>query len=444
MTLSGPAGGVPPRGEDGSLRRILRDLLRPTDLKKAVSAYLGGNLVSTASRAISGLLVARLAGPGYMGLFLGLSVAIPYARLLHLGVQNGTGRELPMLLGAGRREEALGVLSATWWWVTRTSALLVLAFAAAGAALGLAGRGDTAVAFAAYAVIIPLTFMNETLEITYRTANDFIRLSRIRILDAVFALASVALLLLHPWWGLLGRAILLLLLHHTLLRLWCSLPVRGRWDRPHFLQVVKIGLPMFAVGYLLGIFNVLDRTLILKFLGTDALGLYTPALMVSMAVLVLPTSIAQVFYPRMCLEYGRTGSGRPLLRLALVPQGLLAVGLLPLFAAGWFLMDPFVRWMLPQYVGGIPAAQWMLVFIYFQCLTIPHLLFNVFHRMAALAILTVSSLAVGGGASWLFLGLGLGLQGVPMGCALGALWYSLAGTAWTTHMALKSPAGPAL
>jgi hypothetical protein len=64
--------------------------------------------------------------------------------------------------------------------------------------------------------------------------------------------------------------------------------------------------------------------------------------------------------------------------------------------------------------------------------------------MAALAILTVSSLAVGGGASWLFLGLGLGLQGVPMGCALGALWYSLAGTAWTTHMALKSPAGPAL
>jgi hypothetical protein len=42
--------------------------------------------------------------------------------------------------------------------------------------------------------------------------------------------------------------------------------------------------------------------------------------------------------------------------------------LLPVFGIGWFLIGPFIRLILPNFVEGIPAAQWMFVAMYFWCL----------------------------------------------------------------------------
>ena len=189
----------------------------------------------------------------------------------------------------------------------------------------------------------------------------------------------------------------------------------------------------------LGIFNVLDRTLILKFLGSDSLGLYTPAIQLSTAILILPNSINQILYPRMCRKYGETNSPRSLWKLTFVPQALLSIGLIPCFALGWWLVGPFVKLVLPAFEEGIPAARWAMVFLYLRCLSTPQLLFNVLNRMLPLAAITVTACLIAAGGTWIFLDSGFGLEGFPMGCAVGALWWIGSGSAWSAWAILKTP-----
>jgi hypothetical protein len=57
-----------------------------------------------------------------------------------------------------------------------------------------------------------------------------------------------------------------------------------------------------------------------------------------------------------------------MMKLVMVPIKYLALGLIPVFAIAIYLVDPFIRIVLPNYVDGIATAQWAVVAVYFRCL----------------------------------------------------------------------------
>lgn len=430
LTLAGEAA-PPPLEPGGGWSRLRAEAggLAKSSLVRTIAAFFGSNVVALVVRVVSGLLVTRWAGPQNMGYVLAVSAVLPYAKLVRLGVLHGTARQLPLLLGRGEREHALRVANAGWWWTRLSSRLLGVGCAAVGTWLLLTGQVQLGVAWLLYAVLAPVQQLGEFVQATYRTSGDFLKLSRIRILEALLAVATVGLLLVSPWWGLLARLFVLGASEYLLLRLWQPLPLASRLDGAGLRESVRIGLPMFVVAYIQGILNNIDRTLMLVLVGSSALGMYAPALQISIAAMVLPQSIQQVLYPRMCKIYGRTGTPRSLAKMAFGPATLLAFALLPVFAAGWWLVDPFIRTVLPRFVDGISAAQWMLVLLYFRSLGTPRIVFNVVNRQDLLAGITIAAIAVSGAAAWLLVRHSdLGLAAVPAGCAVGAFAYNLAGS----------------
>ena len=397
-------------------------------LVRDIGHYFGGNMAAMAVQAVSGLLVARWAGPENMGYFNTASLLLAYAPFLLLGVNNALNRDLPLLIGQGRRAEAQALADMAWWWLRLIGLCAFVVTAAAGAWMWSSGGRRLGEAWLAFALIVPLTFLSQTIEVTYRTSSAFVQLSRIRVVNAIAAILTAGVILMNRWWGLLGRAVVLQLVYSCLLLRKRPIVANARYDGELLARSVRLGFPIFLVGFLFSAFAVLDRTLILRYLGSREMGLYTPAIQVFSGLAILPASINQVLYPRMCELYGRSRSPRSLAGLAFGPVVVLSIVLLPLFALGWWVTGPFVHLLLPKYAEGIGAARWAVVTSYFCCLSSPQNVFPTLDRLGWFVI----SILVGAGTTWALtvwlLRLGWGLSAVGGGMAGGMAAVVLAST----------------
>ena len=79
------------------------------------------------------------------------------------------------------------------------------------------------------------------------------------------------------------------------------------------------------------------------------------------ALEVVPAALAQVLYPRMAQEYGAGRDTRHLVRISVKPMLATSAGLAVVAAVGWFAVEPAVQFLIPEYVGAVPAMQWALL-----------------------------------------------------------------------------------
>jgi O-antigen/teichoic acid export membrane protein len=102
----------------------------------------------------------------------------------------------------------------------------------------------------------------------------------------------------------------------------------------------------------------LDRVIILKFLGTQALGLYGLAVMAVGFLLTMPDAIAYVLYPRLLRRF-RQGGDQPAAIQDMVHRAMRALSLIvpALCALGYLAADDVVAWLLPRFAEGVPALR---------------------------------------------------------------------------------------
>jgi O-antigen/teichoic acid export membrane protein len=113
-------------------------------------------------------------------------------------------------------------------------------------------------------------------------------------------------------------------------------------------------------GLVFAILTTADRWLVLALLGAASLGEYTLASLLSSGMLLASMVVAQQFYPRMAMRFGRSGSGG-LLRMAFLQGGavlllLVPVGLSLAVAGPWAI----TTW-LPAYAPAIPALLMLML-----------------------------------------------------------------------------------
>lgn len=360
-------------------------------MKKRIAAFSAANLTGALLGMLGMLWASNLAGPRLMGIFNTLQLLLVYAPVLALGVFNGLNRELPYSIGQRRHEDADRLASAALYvcGVVCAIAFVGIAATAAGAWHRLDGNWVLGLCF--YALVVPLGLYRAYLEVTYRTTHDFAWLSAANVIMAATGLLLVGLMYLQAWGGMLARALVTAALGAYLL--WRRRPFRvpPAWDAAALRRLLATGLPIFAVGYLYLLFTNVDRLLILNGLGQEALGAYTPALLIVQGMAILPTSVAQVLYPRAAEQYGREGSVRNLGRLLFLPIAPLLLLQLPIVLAAWHFMDVLVLRFMPKFVPGIEAARWALLAGLALSLTFPSILFNVArHQRLYAAIILVS------------------------------------------------------
>jgi O-antigen/teichoic acid export membrane protein len=344
-----------------------------------VLPVLTSSYLATFLAVVRGILVPRMLGPTLQGVINAVNVIIGYAAFSHLGFVHGLNKEMPRLLGRGEEEEADRLKDVA------VSAIMILATAAglAVAGYGLICRGSlgaptvtglvvsTGLIIAAQAVLLYQSLL--------RTHKQF-RL--IGIIGAVSALLDFALVVGLTWWagqlrqgwcvygtllGLLTKNLVVWIIYARATRYGFRLHLDWRRLRHLFLT----GLPITALTFAEQFVRTADRLVILKLLGTPALGLYGAGAMAAGLVYNVPRQVGWVLFPHF-LE----ASGRPNHRHELYDQMLrftlfLSAAVPALTGAVYVFTPAFLQLVLPKFVEGIDAARGQLAAVAILGLMVP-------------------------------------------------------------------------
>ena len=356
---------------------------------------VGGNTLSTIIRIVGGTLQARLVEPSVLGLFTGIGLVLGYVPFLQLGINNGLNRELPYYIGKGDRDRVNELAAAAQAWSILIGVLAAIALLIFAGWQLFHGHLWKAAGWASYAVLAFLFFYSTSyLQITYRTAHDFARLAMINVIQAAVGLVLLVLVVLLNFYGLCLRALFSTIVGAALFYYWRPVRVGPRWNLSHLKHLFFVGAPIFVVGRIYILWNVVDRTLVLYYTGTHGMGLYSIVIMVTTAVELLPSALSQVIYPRMSEHYGRGGTLEELVRSAVKPMLLCVLVMGPVVGLGWLLVEPVTRFLLPKYIEAVPAIQWSLLVPLVMCFGPINNAFNVVRRQDLYLVAIVIGMAV--------------------------------------------------
>ena len=339
----------------------------PPGRKKSSLLFLAGSLaggqyISMVVHMLGGVLQGRLVAPATLGLFNGIGLALRYAPFLQLGILNGLNRELPFHVGKGDRKRVEELAAAAQAWALVVGGLLALGFVGVAAWQAALGNGWPAAGWLTNAVLAVFFFYTTTyLQSTYRTAHDFSRLAWVNVVQSLVALALLALVAWLNFYGLCLRAVLTGAIGTAILYRFRPVRVGPRWNFGHLRHLLSIGAPIFGVGQLYSWWYVINSTLVLKYTGTEGMGLYSMVVMASSTIEYFPLAISQVIYPRMAEQFGRDTSVRGLLLIAWKPMVLTSLSLIPVIAVAWWLVEPVVKFVIPAYAAAVPAMKWGLL-----------------------------------------------------------------------------------
>jgi O-antigen/teichoic acid export membrane protein len=163
----------------------------------------------------------------------------------------------------------------------------------------------------------------------------------------------------------------------------------------------------------------IDRLVVSAKLGFEAIGLYTPSILILQGMAVLPSSVMQVIYPKAVELYSRTGSAKVILPLIFKPIPFLVLLQLPVAFFLWIYLPDIIKFVMPKFTAGTEAAQWTVVAGSILALSSPALAFNVLKKQFHYGvIMLLSGLVVYTSANY-FISIEYGLASVAIATTLG-------------------------
>lgn len=351
---------------------------------------------------VTGIVVTAFVDPADMGVIQSVLLIQVYVGFLHLGVFNGLNRNLAFYKAQGNVLLVQDMVNTTYM------VSYVVAIIGALISLGL---------FIYYLIVgKPLVYILSTLllgallisqpltnaiDTTYRSGQEFKRLGVIKNIEttlyAVFTVFPVM-------WGYIGKIVsdcLKCIVGYVMRFHKRPYKRTGLGSKESLIQLIRVGSPMLISGYVWSVFTACDRTYIASHLSMEAMGLYAISNYVIMAVMMVPTSVNTLLYPKAAARYGSTGEVQSLKVFWKKSLFIYVAMLIPLCALLYFVLPYFVEVFMPKYVGGVKAAQYSLL----TCMTFiyrgPSVLFGTLRRNTFLIILLTSSIVLFWGAAWI-------------------------------------------
>jgi O-antigen/teichoic acid export membrane protein len=183
---------------------------------------------------------------------------------------------------------------------------------------------------------------------------------------------------------------------------------------PDGRALVRVGLPMFVFVASSQVMRSIDRLIILRFLGTLALGYYSLSVMALGFMLYLPDSIAYVLYPRLLRDF-RHHERNPEAIRGQVERALrtLAVLVPALCGIAYLIAREAIMLVLPNFLPGLTAVR--VLCFGAGGLTLANLssiVLMTLGRQSLLVPMAVGVTALGASLDYVAVRAGLGINGV--------------------------------
>lgn len=371
-------------------------------------------------------VVMKLLGPDQYGMWVLLSPIVTYSLLFSLGVPNAMNRLIPILKGKGELSRIADIRGIALFAMMGSVAV------AGSILLGGVYIGPYRNLHVAVLALIPLLFMQnfqQFVHIRCRSEGEFNLVSKGSLVQAiiypVLAISGVTLAGLPGF--MIGQAAALGLSACAII--WMGrLQIYFRKSRKLLFELIREGFPIALVSLIGGFLEVTDRMIIGTMLGTRQAGYYGLSVTINSLVLIVPTLLAQLFYPKIAFEYGRESSAS-LYNLFRTNQKWNFVSLLIVpglaLAAGRYAIPLY----LPSYTPGLLAMEINVLVAVILAIGMPWsdiLLVEGHHRVRFMIIILSLLLNVTLGTAAAKLGYGIeGVAGATMvsACVMTALFF---------------------
>ena len=423
MTSDAPAD--PPDGTQLSRPSGLRDRLAKALGGRRFLRESAGYATSTAaeqgSKLLTGLVAAAMLGPETWGYWFLLNLVLAYGSLFHLGALNGMNREVPAARGRGDMEAVARLEAVTF------GALLAALAAAAVVVTGLLAWPTFADAVAPGDALLMLGLLaaHQLYSYVIMRGRSHLRFGVVSRLQATFAVAHATLSLTGGWvWDLqgfiAGQAVAYLAAVTLATFTGVGLP-RPRFDWSTTRELIGIGLPIMLVGVVHTFFTTADRWIVAAYLGAEALGHYSLAIMAIGAVRLLPQVFGQQIYPRMAFAWSARRDAAELRSLGRRQSLMTFATALLISLPGVLIAPSLVRWLLPEFTPGIGALLVVLATPLASSLAMGFgNVLNVIGKQGVYLAIIITATLVNVGVSLALVG-SLGLVGVALGTVIGFL-----------------------
>ena len=327
---------------------------------KSVALVTLASLLDSFVSIISGLLIARWLLPEDLGMFNALSIFTSYIILAQIGIPSGLSRELPFNFGQKKEAYAIKLAGTSKYFMILISFIILGICSLLSIYYLIVANYQYAVGVFVIGVTSAQAFyVTKYLKILYRSDNHFKQLAKIDFINTFVNLLSVYLVYKYLFYGLCLRTIILAIVDYYFTDKWKPLQTKAKFDWEDFKVLSRVGMPIYFVANIYGLWPTFQRTMILSMLGTKGLGIYALANIVQGMLSVFNNSISSISFPKMSLAYGQ---GKSIMQVLKIPAKLVLVSLAIyslILVVGWILLPPIVAFFLPNYMAGVEAAQWM-------------------------------------------------------------------------------------
>jgi len=332
-------------------RKIVRDSM----------VFAAGQYVYRVLLMARGLIAARLLGPASYGAWNAIQLVMDYGLLAQAGTYQGLDQTVPPHIVDGDaqaldRIKRAGLFNVLVLTLLYGIGAFLYFLSSSGKIIGFWGLGGVAVALAC-TFLTNLGYYHLNL---LRAHNNIPAVSGWYLVQGVLG-AGVALLLIPRFgaWALLGGWLVATIAASVFVH-WQARQITPFVPRVSkaSLDLVRIGVPMFLYSGSTFVMRTLDRVIILKYVGTLALGYYSLAVTGVTLLLYLPESVSYVLYPQLLKRYREAGDRAEGIRDR-VDRTFLSIAVLVPAMCGltYLLVRDVMSAVLPKFLPGLDAVR---------------------------------------------------------------------------------------
>ena len=344
----------------GRIVKKLRSKLNSLGKTKLNSLYLASaQYIISFLGAIKGIVLAKILGPTLLGEVAAVTLIHSYGASLRLGTIEAMNRNVPYYRSKGETQHAENTKNSafTFSLINGTLAATALIIFALTANLSPFYRFG----FIVYGLSIPTYFIYIFQLCLYRYQYNFLPFAVFQVLQSVFAVAIA----IAGCFFISNYAVVLgFFISHWIVILIYWLRKEERFslyiDKRALLELLKLGLPLFSIYFFNILITTVDRVVILNFMDSTQLGLYTLPLSMAAYYSMLGRMVNQVVFQKMVSEYGKN-QDRTILSRTVQKSVIILVLTSPIIG---YVLDGAIRLLidvfLPKYT---PSKALVAIFI---------------------------------------------------------------------------------
>lgn len=319
---------------------------------------MSSTLFSTLIGLAGGFITYRYVAPEQLGIWVTFTTFSVYASVLRLGIPNGMNRELPFYMGRNEKEKAFSFAETTLAYSLATSVLLLLFAVSSFFFIDYYALDPGFIkALPVFALVVIVEPYSTYLSSTFRTSDNFNKLSHIHIIMTLVKAGSIYFVYLWGFEGYLIRELVYSLGHVFFLHIWRPLPfIKPIFRFKVFKTLFSIGFRIFVGSYLVSVITSLPRLFIINYGSTEELGLFSPVILLLSTIALVPATLNSYLYPRLSQKYGENISRASFWKNIRILYFLSVAIAIPASLLLYFLIDHVIQFF-PKYIDSVPYIK---------------------------------------------------------------------------------------